>query len=116
MYRIMLKSKIHRARVTETNINYEGSITIDEELLQLANMSEHEQVQVYSLTNGHRFETYIIKGKKGSGTICLNGASAKLASPGDLIIIASYVLIDEKEIKELKPIIVQVDGNNKALR
>ncbi|MFH0924091.1 MAG: aspartate 1-decarboxylase [bacterium] len=114
MYRTMLKSKSHRATVTDANIDYEGSITIDEKLLELANIVAYEQVQIYNITNGHRFETYAIKGERGSGVICLNGASARLANPGDLIIIASYVLVEEIEVKEIRPIVVQVNKKNQC--
>jgi aspartate 1-decarboxylase len=104
----VLKSKIHRATVTDKNINYEGSITVDEILLQKAGIYEGEKVHIYNINNGIRFETYVIKGKKNSGEICINGAAARLAEIGDIIIIASYGLIDEKDIKKFKPKIVKI--------
>jgi aspartate 1-decarboxylase len=111
MMRVMLKSKLHRLTVTETNINYEGSITIDNDLIVAADILEGERVQVVNINNGQRFETYVIKGK--SGVICLNGAAARLASPGDKIIVIAYAMINDSEIKGLKPKIVLVDERNK---
>ncbi|WP_018248241.1 aspartate 1-decarboxylase [Orenia marismortui] len=113
MMRMMYKSKIHRARVTEANLNYVGSITIDEELMEAANILPNEKVQVVNNNNGERLETYVIPGERGSGVICLNGAAARKAELGDVLIIISYVLIDDKEAKEIKPKIVFVDENNK---
>lgn len=113
MQRIMLKSKIHRATVTDANIDYEGSITIDEELMSAANLVPFEQVQVYDITNGNRLETYVIPGERGSGTICLNGAAARLIRKGDLIIIASYVTMEEELVRHHQPALVYVDSNNK---
>lgn len=102
----VLKSKIHRAVVTDANIDYVGSITIDEELMIAANMMEYEKVQVVNINNGERLETYIIKGKKGSGTICLNGAAARKAVIGDTVIIISFATMDIEEAKNFKPTIV----------
>lgn len=113
MQRIMLKSKIHRATVTEANVDYEGSITIDEELMEAANLVPFEQVQIYDITNGNRLETYVIPGEKGSGVICLNGAAAKLVHKGDLIIIASYITLEEELVRDHKPSLVYVDSKNK---
>lgn len=113
MQRIMLKSKIHRATVTDANIDYEGSITIDEELMSAANLVPFEQVQIYDITNGNRLETYVIPGERGSGTICLNGAAARLIRKGDLIIIASYVTMEEELVRHHQPALVYVDSNNK---
>jgi len=113
MQRIMLKSKIHRATVTDANLNYEGSITIDEGLMQSADLVPFEKVAIYNVSNGERFSTYAIKGKKGSGVICLNGAAARKVSKGDLIIIASYVMADDAESKKWTPKCVHVDGKNK---
>ena len=113
MLRIMCHSKIHRAKVTETQLNYEGSITIDEELMQAAKILPGEKVEIYNLNNGARFSTYAISGKRDSGIICLNGAAARLAQIGDKLIIASYVLADEGEAKKMKIHIVMVDENNK---
>ncbi len=90
MLRLMLKSKIHRATVTEADLNYEGSLTLDEDLMDAAGLKPFEGIQVYNITNGSRLETYVITGERGSGTICINGAAAHLTGPGDLVIIASY--------------------------
>jgi len=109
----MLKSKIHRARVTEANLYYEGSITVDEELLEKADILPGEKVEVFNLNNGLRLETYAIKGKAGSGIICLNGPSARGACPGDEIIIVTYISIDDKEARSILPKIVKVDERNR---
>ena len=114
MFRIMLKSKIHRATVTGADLNYEGSITIDKELLEKANIKPYEQVHIYNISNGARFETYVIEGDRGSGEICLNGAAARLVQKGDLIIIASYIMLSESEIENYKPKYVFVDEFNRA--
>jgi len=113
MLRTMLKSKIHRATVTQANLYYEGSITIDVDLIRAADILEHEKVEVLNLNNGQRIETYVIKGKPGSGVICLNGPAARGSCPGDMVIIVSYVLVEDKEIKSLKPKIIKVDARNK---
>ncbi|PIS31032.1 MAG: aspartate 1-decarboxylase [Candidatus Marinimicrobia bacterium CG08_land_8_20_14_0_20_45_22] len=108
----MLKSKIHRATVTETRLNYEGSITIDHELIAAAHLHINERVQILNINNGSRFDTYVIEGTAGKREICLNGAAARLAQPGDLIIILSYAIVDEKELKNWKPVFVYVDAGN----
>ncbi len=113
MLRIILKSKIHRAFVTDANLRYEGSITIDERLMKAADIKEFEKVEVLNLNNGSRIETYAIKGKASSGIICLNGAAARGACVGDEVIILSYVLLDENEYAGLKPRIVKVNGKNR---
>jgi len=113
MYRAILKSKIHRARVTEANLYYEGSITIDEKLMRAVDLIENEKVEVLNLNNGHRLETYVIKGKAGSGVICLNGPAARGACVGDEVVIVSYILADGKEAKILKPKVIKVDGRNR---
>lgn len=113
MQRIMLKSKIHRATVTDADLHYEGSISIDEHLMEKASMVPYEQVAIYNISNGERFTTYTLKAKRNSGTICLNGAAARKVSKGDLVIIASYVMVDEKEVKGWKPRCVLVDKKNK---
>jgi len=113
MLRTMLKSKIHRATVTEANLYYEGSITIDAHLIQAADILEYEKVEVLNLNSGQRIETYVIKGKPGSGVICLNGAAARGACPGDQVIIVSYVLLEEKFTKKIKPKVIKVDARNK---
>ena len=113
MFLTMFKSKIHRAVVTEANLNYMGSITIDEALIEAAGILPHEKVQVVNNNNGARFETYVIKGPRGSGVICLNGAAARLAQPGDIVIIISYAVMDREEAKSYSPTVVMVDGGNK---
>ena len=110
--RIMLKSKIHRARVTETNIDYEGSITIDTKLMEAADILPYEQVEVLNINNGARFTTYAIEGKAGSGEICLNGAAARLAVTGDTVIILSYSHVEDEEAQNFTPTLVYVDANN----
>lgn len=102
----VVKSKIHRVRVTESNLDYHGSITIDENLMQAANLIEYEKVQVVNLNNGERLETYVIKGKRGSGIICMNGPAARKAQVGDIIIIISYALMDVEEAKKFKPAVI----------
>lgn len=111
----ILKSKIHRVTVTEANLNYVGSITIDEDLMDAANMIEFEKVQVVIINNGERLETYIIKGKRGSGVICLNGPAARKVAVGDLAIIMSYASIDFEEAKQFKPTIIFPDSKNNRL-
>lgn len=110
--RIMLKSKIHRARVTETNIEYEGSITIDTRLMEEADILPYEQVVVLNINNGNRFTTYAIEGKAGSGEMCLNGAAARLATAGDTVIILTYCHVEDEEARNFKPTLVYVDANN----
>jgi aspartate 1-decarboxylase len=109
----VLKSKIHRATVTDANINYVGSITIDELLMKQANLIEFEKVQVLNVNNGERIETYVIKGKKGSGVICLNGAAARKFLPGDIVIIVSYATMDFELAKKFKPSIAFPDAKNR---
>ena len=113
MQRYFLKCKIHRATVTEADLNYIGSITIDEDLLDAAGMSEYEKVHVLDITNGNRIETYIIKGKKGSGEICINGAAAHLINKGQLVIIVAYCVLNESEVESHNPVIVHVDKLNR---
>ena len=114
MQRILLKSKIHRATVTDAQLHYEGSITIDRELMDRADLIDHEQVQIYDVNNGSRLTTYVIPGERGSGTICINGAAAHLVHPGDLIIICAYASFAEAEAKSFHPCVVHVDGRNRA--
>ena len=109
----ILKSKIHKATVTEANLNYVGSITIDETLMQAANMIENEKVQELNVNNGERLETYVIKGEKDSGVICLNGPAARKAAVGDVVVIISYASMDFEEAKRFKPTIVFPDKENK---
>lgn len=113
MLRTILKSKIHRARVTEANLYYEGSITIDEKLMQAADIIEGEKVEVFNVNNGHRLETYAIKGKTGTGVVCLNGPAARGACAGDEVIIVCYVSCLDKEAKGIKPRIIKVDERNR---
>ena len=112
----MLKSKIHRATVTQAEVDYVGSITIDEELLEAAGIYEYEKVQVADINNGNRLETYTIAGERGSGVICLNGAAAKLANVGDKVIIMAYAEMCADEIKENPPKVVFVDAENKITK
>jgi aspartate 1-decarboxylase len=116
MQRFMLKSKLHRVTVTDANLHYEGSITIDETLMQKADLVPFEKVSIYNVSNGERFSTYVIKGKKGSGVICLNGAAARKASKGDVIIVASYVMVDDDYTKRWAPKCVYVDDKNRIKR
>jgi aspartate 1-decarboxylase len=113
MNRVLLKSKIHRATVTEANLDYEGSITIDKDLMNAADLIPYEQVHIFNLTNGQRFFTYVMEGEPGSGVICTNGAAAHLATEGDTIIIASFASYGETEGKRHEPRLVYVNGKNK---
>ncbi|MBI4744028.1 MAG: aspartate 1-decarboxylase [Actinobacteria bacterium] len=113
MFRVMLKGKIHRATVTEANLYYKGSVTIDTDLLKAADILLYEKVQIVDINNGERLETYVIEGTAGSGIVCLNGAAARLVHEGDTIIVLSYFLVDEKETSKIKPKIVYVDKDNK---
>ncbi len=116
MLREMLRAKIHRATVTEANLSYEGSITIDEDLIQAAGILPYEQVMVSNLHNGERFETYVIPGPKGSGQVCLNGPTARKGIVGDKIVIFCYEYYNEDELKTFKPKIIIVDEKNKIVR
>ena len=113
MRRIILKSKIHKAVVTETNIDYEGSLTLDENLMEAAQMMPYEQVHVYNITNGERFVTYIIKGERDSGVVGINGAAAHKAEKGDKLIIATYVELEEDEMDFFMPKVLILNENNK---
>lgn len=110
----VLKSKIHRATITQADLNYIGSITVDEDLMDASNLIENEKVDVLNITNGERLTTYVIKGERGSGAISLNGAAARKVAVGDLIIIASYASIDFEEAKSFKPSIIFPDANNRV--
>ncbi len=112
MHRTLLKSKIHRATVTDANVDYEGSITIDRDLMDLADLQEYEQVHIYNITNGNRFSTYVIEGERKSGDICINGAAAHLAKSGDQVIIANYASYSENEASLHKPKLVYVNEDN----
>ena len=116
MMRIMMKSKIHRATVTQADLDYVGSVTIDADLLDAADLLEGEQVAIVDNTNGARIETYVIPGPRGSGIIGINGAAAHLVHPGDLVIIMSYAVLDEAEAKALTPTVVHVDRANKVVK
>lgn len=109
----LLKCKIHRATVTDADLNYEGSITIDRTLMDAAGILPFERVGILDINNGARFDTYVIEGAKDSGTICLNGAAARLVQKGDLVIIVSYVSLTPEEAKNWKPTVVRVDAENK---
>ncbi len=111
----MFKSKIHRATVTEANLNYVGSITIDEDLLDAAGILPGEKVQIVNNNNGERLETYTISGERGSGVICLNGAAARRVQPGDTVIIIAYCMIDAQEARAFKPNVVILDSNNRIV-
>lgn len=115
MLRRMCRAKIHRATITASRLDYEGSIEIDQALIEAAGIFEHEMVLVANLANGNRFETYVIKGPRHSGVIGLNGAAARLGDPGDKIIVMSVVWMDEAKAKKLKPQFVQVDNRNRVL-
>jgi aspartate 1-decarboxylase len=110
----MLKAKLHRVRVTHAELEYEGSCAIDGKLLQLSGIREYEQIQIYNITNGERFTTYAIRAEDGSGVISINGAAAHKANPDDLIIIAAYVQLDERELATFKPTMIYFDGNNRV--
>ena len=109
----ILKSKIHRVTVTEADLDYIGSITIDEDLIEAANLIENEKVEVLNINNGERFETYVIKGKRGSGQICLNGPAARRVQVGDIVIIVSYATMDFEDAKKFTPVIVFPKAGNK---
>lgn len=111
----VMKSKIHRVRVTQAELNYVGSITIDEDLMDAADILANEKVQIVNNNNGARLETYVIPGERGSGTICLNGAAARLVQVGDVVIIISYAWMDKEEARTYQPILVFPDDNNKLL-
>jgi|SRR5690606_12204793 aspartate 1-decarboxylase len=115
MQRIMLKSKLHRVRVTHSELDYEGSCAIDEALLEAADIREYQQIDIYNVNNGERFTTYAIRAERNSGIISVNGAAARKASPNDLLIIASYASFTEVELEKFKPQLVYVDANNRIL-
>lgn len=109
----VFKSKIHRAKVTQAELNYVGSITLDEDLMDAANIIENEKVQIVNVNNGERFETYVIKGDRGSGTVCLNGPAARKVQVGDVIIIVTYAIMNYEEAKSHEPAVIFPDDNNK---
>ena len=111
----VLKSKIHRARVTDADLSYEGSLTLDPNLMKAARLVPFERVQIANINTGARFDTYVIAGEAGSGAVCLNGAAARLGAVGDLLIIFSFALVDEEELRSHRPAIVHVDEKNRAV-
>jgi aspartate 1-decarboxylase len=115
MQRTLLKSKLHRVRVTASELEYEGSCAIDELLLEAADIREYEQIDIYNVNNGERFTTYAISAERGSGIISVNGAAARKASPGDLLIIATYAMYDEAELARFEPDLVYVDSRNRMM-
>ncbi|MFC4387637.1 aspartate 1-decarboxylase [Gracilibacillus marinus] len=115
MLRTMMKSKIHRAKVTEANLNYVGSITIDEEIMEQVGILPHEKVQIVNNNNGARLETYVIAGTRGSKVVCLNGAAARLVQPGDIVIIVAYAMVDEQELSTFQPKVAIMDESNTIL-
>ena len=115
MFRTMMKSKLHRATVTEANLNYVGSITIDEDLMEFTDIWANEKVQIVNNNNGARFETYVIPGPRGSGVICLNGAAARLVQPGDQVIIISYAMMTDEQARTHKPKVAIMDGANRVI-
>jgi aspartate 1-decarboxylase len=116
MMRIMMKSKIHRATVTQADLHYVGSVTLDAALMEAADLLEGEQVAIVDVTNGARIETYVIPGPRGSGVIGINGAAAHLVHPGDLVIIMSYAMLEDAEARALKPLVVHVDEQNRVVK
>jgi aspartate 1-decarboxylase len=116
MQRHLMKSKIHRATITSADLHYEGSLTVDEDLLDAADLVEYEEIQVVNVNNGQRFSTYVIPGPRGSGVIQLNGAAARLGMAGDLVILISYAVFDEKEAERHNPRVVFVDAQNRIVR
>jgi aspartate 1-decarboxylase len=116
MQTTMLKAKLHRATVTRSELGYEGSCAIDGTILDLAGIREYEQIQIYNINNGERFTTYAIRAENGSGTVSVNGAAARLACPGDLVIICSYVILDQKELANYKPVLIYFDNKNQIAR
>ncbi len=116
MMRIMMKSKIHRATVTQADLHYVGSVTLDAALMEAADLLEGEQVAIVDVTNGARIETYVIPGPRGSGVIGINGAAAHLVHPGDLVIIMSYAMLEDAEARALQPLVVHVDEQNRVVK
>jgi aspartate 1-decarboxylase len=115
MLRTLMKSKLHRATVTEANLHYMGSVTVDRDLMDAADLLPHERVQVVDIDNGARLETYVIPGERGAGQVCLNGAAARLVQPGDKVIIMSYASYDEAELRDFAPRLVFVDERNRIV-
>jgi aspartate 1-decarboxylase len=116
MLRHLMKSKIHRATITSADLHYEGSLTLDEDLMDAADLVPHEEIQVVNVNNGSRFSTYVIPGPRGSGTLQLNGAAARLGLPGDLVILITYAEYEESEARRHVPLVVHVDARNRQVR
>ena len=116
MQRIMLKAKLHRVHVTHSELHYEGSCAIDDDLLDAADIREYQQIDIYNVTNGERFTTYAIRAQRGSGVISVNGAAAHKANPGDILIIATYAMYNELELQKFHPQLVYVDADNRIIR
>lgn len=116
MYRTMLRCKIHRATITEANLDYEGSLTVDEDLMDAAGIRAFEQVSISNLNNGERIETYVITGPRGSGVMCLNGPAARKGLAGDKVVVFCYELYTDEELKNYKPSIIKVDGKNRIVK
>ena len=116
MFRTLLKSKIHRARVTHCELHYEGSCAIDEDLLDAANLAENEQIHIWNVNNGERFTTYAIRAERGSGVISVNGSAARRAAPGDILIIATFAVYNEVELAKHEPELIYVDSQNRIVR
>ena len=116
MFITVLKSKIHRANVTQAELHYVGSITLDENLMDAADLIENEQVQVLNINNGERFVTYVIKGERNSGVVCLNGPAARRVQLGDIVIVASYAMMEKEEAKNFKPVLVYPDEKNQPVK
>lgn len=114
MFRTMMKAKIHRARVTEANLNYVGSVTIDQDIIDQVGILPHEKVQIVNNNNGARLETYVIPGERGTGVVCLNGAAARLVQPGDTVIIVTYAILSDEELTTFKPKVALMNENNKV--
>jgi aspartate 1-decarboxylase len=115
MRRTFFKSKIHRATVTHADLEYEGSVTIDEDLMEAAGIWNHEAVHVWNITRGTRLQTYALRGERGSGVVCINGAAAHLNKPGDMVILATFAELEEAEAKDFEPTVVLVDGRNRIV-
>ncbi len=116
MFRCMLRAKLHQATVTDSNIAYEGSLTVDDALLEAAGIKPYEKVMVSNLNNGERFETYVISGERNSGVMCLNGPTARKGTTGDIIIVFSYAYYPDEETSDFSPVIIQLDENNRIIR
>jgi aspartate 1-decarboxylase len=116
MYIQVLKSKIHRVKITQAELNYVGSISIDEDIMDAANIMEYEKVHIFNVNNGERLETYVIKSERGSGTVCLNGPAARKAQVGDIVIIVSYASMEPEEARKFKPTVVFPDSANRLIK